>query len=136
MHDLHKTPDKSAMSLLRIDNERQIEQFGIDQIARELWGGPVSRQYPVYVVFYKGCVVGFFQALQLTCIFPALHPEKMKPREFIKVTKSLVTEMKRHVGFPVFLLCKKATEIGPRGMRLMRLKKAAEEYYVYDEDAP
>lgn len=122
------------MSLIRIDNERQIEQFGIDKIARELWGGPVSRQYPIYLVVYKGRPVGFFQALLQTVIYPAIHPETMKPREFTKVSRSLATEIKRHVGNPLFLLCKKATEIGPRGMRMIRLKKASEEAYIYSEE--
>jgi len=133
MSDL-STPDKSNMSLIPIENERQIQEFGIDQIARELWGGPVSRQFPIYLVLHYGKPVGFFQALRQTCIYPALHPEMMTPREFIKVVKSLVTEMKRHVGNPLFMLCKKATEIGPKGMRMVRLTKAPEEAYIYCEE--
>jgi hypothetical protein len=131
MQDL---PDKSEMSLIRINNEREILRFGIDKIAQELWGGPVDRQYPIYLVLHKGHICGFFQAIQQTCIYPALHPEMMSPREFVKVVKSLVTEMKRHTGNPLFLLCHKATEIGPKGMRMVRLKKAPEEAYVYSEE--
>jgi hypothetical protein len=134
MQELAKTPNKSQMSLLRIDNERGIARFGIDKIAQELWGEPVSRQFPIYLVLHKGHVCGFFQAIQQTCIYPAIHPEMMTPREFVKVVKSLVTEMKRHVGNPVFMLCKKATEIGPKGMHMVRLKKASEEAYVYTEE--
>jgi hypothetical protein len=134
MHDLLKEPDKSHMSLIRIENERQIQEFGVDKIARELWGGPVSRQYPIYLVLHEGKAVGFFQAIQQTVIYPALHPEMMTPREFVKVVRSLVTEMKRHAGNPLFLLCKKATEIGPKGMRMVRLTKAPEEAYVYAEE--
>jgi hypothetical protein len=122
------------MSLIRIDTERDILKFGIDQIAQELWGGPVERQFPIYLVTHKGHVCGFFQALEQTCIYPALHPEMMSPREFVKVVKSLVTEMKRHVGNPLFMLCKKATEIGPKGMRMVRLTKAPEEAYIYTEE--
>jgi hypothetical protein len=128
------TPDKSHMSLIRINNEKQIAEFGIDQIAQDLWGGPVSRQYPIYLVLHHGRVCGFFQAVQQTVIYPALHPEMMTPREFIKVSKSLATELKRHVGNPLFLLCQKATEIGPKGMRMIRLKKAPEEAYIYTEE--
>jgi hypothetical protein len=131
MQDL---PDKSHMGLIRIDTERQILEFGVDQIAHDLWGGPVDRQYPIYLVLHKGHVCGFFQAVQQTVIYPALHPEMMNAREFVKVVKSLVTEMKRHVGNPIFMLCKKATEIGPKGMRMVRLKKAPEEAYLYTEE--
>ena len=122
------------MSLIRIENERQIHEFGIDRIARELWGGPVSRQYPIYLVVHKGQPCGFFQALQQTVIYPAIHPEMVSPREFVKVVKSLVTEMQRHTGNPLFLLCAKATEIGEKGMRMVRLKKAPEEAYIYCEE--
>jgi hypothetical protein len=134
MQELAKTPNKSHISLLRIDNERGIARFGIDQIARELWGGPVSRQFPIYLVLHKGHVCGFFQAIKRTCIYPAIHPEMMKPREFVKVVTSLVTEMKRHVGDPLFLLCPKAEQIGERGMRLVRLQKAKETAYEYSEE--
>ena len=130
MNDL----DKSDMSLIPIENERQIAEFGIDRIARELWGGPVSRQFPIYLVLHKGHVCGFFQAIKQTVVYPALHPEMMTPREFVKVVKSLTTEMKRHVGNPLFMLCKKATEIGPKGMRMVRLTKAPEEAYIYTEE--
>jgi hypothetical protein len=134
MHVSVKEPDKSDMSILKIENERQIAEFGIDQIAHELWGGSVSRQFPIYLVLLRGRAVGFFQAIQQTCVYPGIHPEMMTPREFVKVVKSLVTEMKRHVGNPLFMLCKKATEIGPKGMRMVRLKKAPEEAYVYTEE--
>ena len=131
MHVSLKEPDKSHISLLKIENEREIARFGIDKIARELWGGPVSRQFPIYLVLHHGRPVGFFQAIQQTVVYPAIHPEYMTPREFVKVVKSLVTEMKRHTGNPLFLLCKKATEIGPKGMRMVRLMKAPEEAYIY-----
>jgi len=121
------------MSLIPIQNERQIHEFGIDEIARQLWGGPVSRQFPIYLVLHKGHVCGFFQAIQQTVVYPAIHPEMVTPREFVKVVKSLATEMKRHVGNPLFMLCKKATEIGPKGMRMVRLTKAPEEAYIYTE---
>lgn len=131
---MQDSPDSSDISLIRINNEREIAQFGIDEIAHQLWGSPVERQFPIYLVVHKAHVCGFFQAIQQTCIYPALHPEMMSPREFIKVVKSLATEMKRHVGNPIFMLCKKATEIGPKGMRMVRLKKATEEAYVYSEE--
>jgi len=122
------------MALIRVDDERGILEYGVDQISQEVWGGPVSRMFPIYLVFHHGKVCGFFQAIQQTCIYPAIHPEMMSAREFVKVVKSLVTEMKRHVGNPLFLLCPKATEIGAKGMRMVRLKKAPEEAYIYSEE--
>jgi hypothetical protein len=122
------------MGLIRVDNERQLLEFGIDRISQEIWGGPVERHFPIYLVFHKGHLCGFFQAIQQTIIYPAIHPEMMHAREFVKVVKSLVTEMKRHVGNPIFMLCQKATEIGPKGMRMVRLKKAPEEAYIYTEE--
>jgi hypothetical protein len=124
------------MGLIRIENERQILEFGVDDISRQIWGGDVSRQFPIYLVFHKGHLCGFFQLLQQACVYPALHPEFMSPREFIKVTRSLVTEGKRAFGDILFLLCPKATQIGEKGMRLIRLKKATETAFIYDEDAP
>jgi hypothetical protein len=131
---MHVSPDKSDMGLLKIENERQIAEFGIDQMAHELWGGPVSRQYPIFLVLHKGKPVGFFQAIQQTVVYPAIHPDRVSPRVFMKVARSLATEIKRHAGNPLFLLCKKATEIGPKGMLMVRLKKAPEEAYVYTEE--
>jgi hypothetical protein len=122
------------MSLIRIDNEKQIRQWDIDKIAHDLWGAPVSRHFPIYLVIHRGRPCGFFQALQQTVIYPAIHPEMMSAREFIKIVKSLVTEMKRHVGDPLFLLCKKAEELGERKMKMVRLKKAQETAYVYTEE--
>jgi len=131
MQDL---PDKSKISLLRIDDERGLVKYQVDQLSTEIWGQPVSRQFPIYLVFHDGHVCGFFQALQQTIIYPAIHPEQMKAREFVKVVKSLVSEMKRHAGNPIFMLCDKATEIGEKGMQLVRLKKAKETAYVYSEE--
>jgi hypothetical protein len=126
-------PSKSGISLIRISNEKEILCHGIDQIAQQLWGGPVTRQFPLYLVLYEGRICGFFQAIEQTCIFPAIHPEFISPRTFLKVAKSLATELKRHIGNPLFLLCPKAEEIGEKGMRMIRLKKAKETCYVYDE---
>jgi len=125
---------KSPISLLPIENERDMKNFHVDDLARQIWGGPVNRQYPIYLVFHEGRCVGFFQALQQTVIYPAIHPEQMSPREFVEVVKSLTTEMKRHVGNPLFLLCDKAAQIGEKGMRMVRLKKAKETAYVYSEE--
>lgn len=132
---MQDSPDKTGIGLIRINNERELERYQIDQISQDLAGCPAQRHFPIYLVLHKGRVCGFFQVLQQSVIYPALHPEMMSPREFVKVVKSLATEMKRHVGNPLFMLCKKATEIGPKGMRMVRLKKASEEAYIYTEEA-
>lgn len=129
-------PDKSRMSLLRCENERDLERYNADQLSRDLWNRDMPRRFPIYLVFYDGRIVGFFQAIQQTVVYPALHPDRMSPRVFLKVVKSLVTEMKRHVGDPIFMLCDKAEALGPKNLRRVRLKRAPENAHVYDEEAP
>jgi hypothetical protein len=130
------TPDKSGMSLVRCENERDLERYNADRLSRELWDHDMPRRFPIYLVFHHGHIVGFFIALHQTVIYPALHPEQMSPREFIKVVRSLVTEMKRHVGDPVFMLCDKVEGFGPKNLRRVRLKRAPETAHIYDEEAP
>jgi hypothetical protein len=129
------SPDKSDMSLVRCSNEGDLFKFNADGLSRRLWNRDMPRQFPIYLVFHKGRICGFFQALEQTVVYPAMHPEEMSPREFLKVVKSLVTEMKRHVGNPLFMLCEKAEALGEKNLRRIRLKRAPENAYIYDEEA-
>jgi hypothetical protein len=129
------TPDKSDMMLVRCNNERDLLRYNADQLSRELWDHDMPRQYPIYLVFYKGRICGFFLAIEQTVIYPAMHPEVMNPREFLKVVRSLVTEMKRHVGNPLFMLCDKSEAFGEKNLRRIRLKRAPENAFIYDEEA-
>ena len=125
-------PDKSDISLIQVKNEKDIVTFNVDQMSQQLWGHPVPRRYPIYVVFHHGKPVGFFLACQQTVIYPALHPEFMNTKEFIKVNRSLITEMKRMAGDPIYMLCEKVHGVGDKTMHALRLKPASEHAYVYD----
>lgn len=125
-------PEKSDISLIQVKNEKDIVTFHVDQMSQQLWGHPVPRRYPIYVVFHHGKPVGFFLACQQTVIYPALHPEFMNAKEFIKVNRSLITEMKRMAGDPIYMLCEKVHGVGDKTMHALRLKPAPEHAYVYD----
>lgn len=128
-------PDKTGISLVRINNEREMLKWQVDVLSHQLWGDDCPRHFPVYVVFYQGQPVGYFLTIQQMVVYPALHPELISPREFLKITRSLVTEFKRMTGNPLFMLCKKDVEFGAKNMRRIRLKKADENAYIYDEEA-
>jgi hypothetical protein len=128
--------DNSGISLIRIENEKAMRKWKVDSLSRDLWGGECPRQYPVYLVFYQGTAVGYFLSVPQLVVYPALHPDKMSPRQFLHIVRSLVTEFKRMTGEPLFMLCKKDVAFGPKNMRRIRLKKAAETAYVYDDEAP
>lgn len=124
------------MSLVRINNEKEMLKWNVDALAKDLWGGDCPRQFPVYIVFYEGNAVGYFLTIQQMVVYPALHPERITPREFMKITRSLVTEFKRMTGNPLFMMCKKDQEFGSKNFRRIRLKRAEENAYIYDEEAP
>lgn len=126
--------DKSTISLVRINNEKELRRYNLDELSNKLWQRDCPRQFPAYIVFYESKPCGFFLALQQTVIYPAIHPEEMSKRSFVKVVRSLVTEMKRMVGNPLFLLCNKADQFNERQMKLFRLKRAEENAYVYTEE--
>ena len=129
------TPEKTGMSVIPIRNEKEIRDFHVDEMSELLWDKPVPRHFPIFLVFHHGKPVGFFLARQQTVIYPALHPEYMGNKEFLKVNKSLITEMKRMTGNPLFMLCDKVKAVGEKTMRAFRLKKAPEQAYIYDEEA-
>jgi hypothetical protein len=127
-------PDKSDISLIVVNNEKELQRYNVDAIAKSL-GGPLLRMYPIYLVFYKGTLRGYFQAVQQTCIYTTLHPELMNVREYLKITRSLITEIKRNCGNPLFMLCDRAQRISRRVFKHVRLKRTQETAFQYDEDA-
>ena len=131
MYDL---PDKSHISLVTIRNEKELQRYNVDAIARDL-GGELDRMYPIYLVFYKGTLRGYLQAIPQTFIYTTLHPELMNAREYLKITRSLITEIKRMCGNPIFMLCDRALNSGARVLKHVRLKRATETAFVYDENA-
>jgi hypothetical protein len=131
---MNSTPDKSDISLIVVNNEKELQRYNVDAISLSL-GGPLMRMYPIYLVFYKGTLRGYFQALQQTCVYTTLHPELMNAREYLKITRSLITEIKRAAGNPIFMLCDRALTTGSRVLKHVRLKKAPETAFIYDENA-
>ena len=128
-------PDKTGISLVRCDNEKALARYNVDKLAHEMIGKDLPRMYPIYLVFYHGALRGYLQMVQQLVVYPALHPDKMKPREFLKITRSLITEFKRMTGNPLYMLCDYAEKLGPKNMKRIRLKKAQEVAYIYDEEA-
>lgn len=127
-------PDKSDISLVVINNEKELQRYNVDAIAQDL-GGRLERMYPIYLVFYRGTLRGYFQAIQQTCIYTTLHPELMSVREYLKITRSLITEVKRTCGNPLFQLCDRALTTGSRVLKHVRLKRAKETTFIYDDQA-
>jgi hypothetical protein len=127
-------PNKSGISLIVVNNEKELQRYNVDAIAESL-GNNLVRMYPIYLVFYKGSLRGYFHAIQQTCIYTTLHPELMNIREYLKITRSLITEIKRATGNPIFMLCDRALNSGKRVLQHVRLKRAEETAFVYDENA-
>jgi hypothetical protein len=136
MAALLKTSDKSGISVICCENEKALGLYPIDELARDMTGHEVPRNFPVYLFFYHGQLRGFANVRRQMVIYPCIHPDRVHPREFLKITKSLVTEFKRFTGDPIYMLCDYARKLGPKNMRRIRLKPADEMAYLYDEDAP
>jgi hypothetical protein len=135
MQDLAKDPDKRGISLVRCETEKDLLQWDVDGLARSMGNKSVERLFPIYLIFLNGRLRGYFHAVQQLVVYPALHPDKMSPREFIKLARSLITEFKRMSGNPIFMCCDYAEKLGERNMHRIRLKKAPETAYIYDEEA-
>jgi len=135
MQDL-ADPPKTDISVVLCENERDLRRYPVDQLARDIIGTPVPRTFPIYLFFYQGQLRGWANVRRQLIVYPCLHPDKIEPRVFLKLVKSLVTEFKRHAGDPIFLLCDYARKLGPKNMRRIRLKKMDEDAYEYDPEAP
>lgn len=131
---MQDSPDKSDISIVVVKNEKELQCYNIDAIAADL-GGRLERMYPIYLVFYKGTLRGYLQAIPQTCIYTTLHPELMNIREYLKITRSIITEIKRSCGNPIFMLCDRALNSGKRVLKHVRLKRAQETAFIYDDDA-
>jgi hypothetical protein len=128
------TPDKSGISVICCENEKELQLYAIDELALDVVGHEVPRNFPVYLFFYHGQLRGFANVRRQLVIYPCLHPDRIHPREFLKITRSLVTEFKRFAGDPIYMLCDYARKLGPKNMRRIRLKPAEETAYIYTEE--
>lgn len=133
MQDSVNPPDQD-ISLVTISNEKELQKYDLDRLSEELTGKPVSRMFPIYLVFHKGLLRGFFQAPVQTCVYPAIHPEGMGPKEYSKIVSSLVREVKRATGNPIFMLCNRALDLGEDCLLSFGLKRAEEHAYIYHEE--
>jgi hypothetical protein len=129
MHDLAKTHEKIA--LIRINNEKELARYNVDELAQEIHRQDVPRSFPIYLVYYEGKVRAYIQMIEQVVVYPAFDPKLMEPRDFLRVVADLVTECKRTYGNPLFMLCDIAEELGEKHMASLRLKKADETAYVY-----
>jgi hypothetical protein len=134
MPALSKHPDKSAISVICCESEKDLRRYPIDELAQDIIGEDVPRTFPVYLFFYNGTLRGWANVRLQHIVYPCIHPDKIPPREFVKLTRSLVTEFKRHTGDPIFMLCDYARRLGPKHMRRLRLKPAEEQAYIYTEE--
>lgn len=129
-----ETPDKTGISVVCCENERDLLRYPVDELAQSMVGEDVPRSFPVYLFFYHGQLRGWANVRRQLVVYPCIHPDRVHPREFLKIVKSLVTEFKRFAGDPIFMCCDYARQLGPKNMRRLRLKQAEEIAYIYAED--
>jgi hypothetical protein len=128
-----KAADKSGISVVCCENEKDLLRYPIDALARDITGKDVPRSFPVYLFFYHGNLRGWANVRRQLVVYPCIHPDRVHPREFLKLVKSLVTEFKRFAGDPIFMCCDYARKLGPKNMRRIRLTQAEETAYIYTE---
>jgi hypothetical protein len=129
-----KSPEKAGISVVCCETEKDLLRYPIDALALDIIGEEVPRTFPVYLFFYHGELRGWANVRRQLVVYPCIHPDKIPPRQFIKLTRSLVTEFKRFAGDPIFMLCDYARRLGPKHMRRLRLKPAEEMAYLYTEE--
>jgi len=125
----HKTHDQ--MSLIRVNNEKELRRYNVDELSQDIHAGSAPRMFPLFLVYYRGRIRGYFQVVEQVVIYPAFNPELMEPRDFMRVVGDLAVECKRNFGNPLFMLCDVAEKLGANHMASLRLKKAQETAYVY-----
>jgi hypothetical protein len=128
MQDLPKT---STISVVRVNNEKELLKYRVDEMAQRLFNKNVERRFPVYLVFNKGKLRGYLHAIEQLVVYAAIHPEMMNPHEFVEVSRSLITELKRMAGNPLFMLCDKGPRASERLRKAVRLKQTEETAFVY-----
>jgi hypothetical protein len=131
MHVLAKHAVHDQISLIRVNNEKELLRYNMDTLSREIHDCDAPRMFPLFLVYYQGSIRGYIRLTEQIVVYPAIHPEMMEARDFIRVVRDLVTECKRMFGNPIFLLCDKAEELGAKHMAAIRLKKTDETAYSY-----
>jgi hypothetical protein len=131
MQDLldHKTHDQ--ISLIRVNNEKELHRYNVDEMSRDIHGCDTHRMFPLFLVYYQGRIRGYFQMIEQVVIYPAFNPELMEPRDFMRIVGDLAIQCRRLYGNPIFMLCDVAEKLGPKHMASLRLKKTEEIAYRY-----
>ena len=128
---MHASKTHEKISLIRVNNEKELARYNVDELAHEIHHHDVPRSFPLYLVYYQGRIRAYIQMIEQIVVYPAFNPKLMEPRDFLRVVADLVTECKRLYGNPLFMLCEIAEELGEKHMASLRLKKAGETAYVY-----
>jgi hypothetical protein len=125
----HKTHEQ--ISLIRVNNEKELRRYNVDDLARDIHEMGAPRIFPLFLVYYRGRIRAYIQMIEQVVVYPAFNPKLMEPRDFMQVVADLATECKRNYGNPIFMLCDIAKQLGEKHMASLRLKKADETAYVY-----
>jgi hypothetical protein len=125
----HKTHEQ--ISLIRVNNEKELRRYNVDNLAREIHEHDAPRTFPLFLVYYRGRIRAYIQMIEQVVIYPAFDPKLMEPRDFMRVVADLATECKRQYGNPLFMLCEIAEQLGEKHMASLRLKKADETAFFY-----
>ena len=134
MHDLAKEETDQDISLVTIETEKDIQRYDLDRLAQELTGKPLERFYPIYLVFHHGRLRGFFQSQLRACIYPAIHAELMHAEEYRKIMSSLIREIKRATGNPLFLVCERAEKFSQASLTAFGVRKSSDIAYECCEE--
>jgi hypothetical protein len=125
----HKIHDQ--ISLIRVNNEKELHRYNVDQLSRDIHARDAHRMFPLFLVYYRGRIRGYFQVIEQVVIYPAFNPELMEPRDFMRIVGDLAIQCRRLYGNPLFLLCDVAEKLGAKHMASLRLKKTEETAYRY-----
>jgi hypothetical protein len=131
MQDLVKNKTHEQISLIRINNEKELRRYNVDELARDIHALDAPRTFPLFLVYYHGRIRAYIQMVEQVVVYPAFNPKLMEARDFMRLVGDLATECKRNYGNPLFMLCEIAEQLGEKHMASLRLKKADETAYVY-----
>lgn len=125
----HKVHDQ--ISLIRVNNEKELRRYNVDELAQDIHACGAPRIFPLFLVYYRGRIRGYFQVVEQVVVYPAFNPELIEPRDFFRIVGDLAIQAKRQWGNPIFMLCEIAEKLGEKHMAGLRLKKAPETAYLY-----
>jgi hypothetical protein len=87
----------------RVDDAQGIEMWNLAQFAREC-GTEIAADFPIFLVFVDGELVAYYYAYPSVSIWPTVHPDRLSPRAFYEVGKTIVAASKCAFGNPLWLI--------------------------------